>query len=178
MNSSSGDREDDDDDCYSVQLEGSDCSPRASKVCFFVCFKRNTASCYCRQSSDKDSPSKYPPDSSSHSRDVFAGDMERDRNERDDGIVEHARMQLQRGDERVGVPVSWQSSLDKFHFTDDSEPREVCSCWVGRGCLGRSRRRHFGVFHQLTEYAAKAIHIRDLLVLLDNQGNAVMNPSA
>jgi len=33
MNSSSSDRENDDDDCYSVQLEGSDLSPRASKVC-------------------------------------------------------------------------------------------------------------------------------------------------
>ena len=37
--------------------------------------------------------------SSSHSRDVFAGEMEHDRNERDNGIVEHARMQLQRGSE-------------------------------------------------------------------------------
>jgi hypothetical protein len=37
---------------------------------------------------------------------------------------------------------------------------------------------HFGGFHQLTEYATKAICIRDLLILLENLGNAAMNLSA
>jgi hypothetical protein len=48
----------DDDDCYSVQLEGSDMAPRAAKVGFiFIYFKTYQTDCMLhRQSYDRDSP--------------------------------------------------------------------------------------------------------------------------
>jgi hypothetical protein len=56
MNLSPGYYDDDDDDCHSVQLEGSDMTPRAAKVCLFKYRSDRTDFVLHRQSYDRDLP--------------------------------------------------------------------------------------------------------------------------